>query len=224
MGRSEVAVVIPAFNEAATIVEVVCSVSSFGHPIVVDDHSSDRTAALAENAGAIVLRHESNRGYDQALESGFAEAQKRGFLFVITVDADGQHDPNLIQNFIAHLEIGNDLVIGIRPRKVRFSELLFAFYTRLRFGLYDPLCGMKAYRMSLYRERGWFDSYGSVGTELAIYAMRKKKPFVQIPVPISERKGIPRFAKLWAADYRILRAMVLSMRNSTKYQPGRATK
>ena len=210
MDRSEVAVVIPAFNEAATIGRVVESVSRYGQAIVVDDCSTDQTAAIAEAAGAVVVVHDANRGYDGALNSGFAEADRRGCSYVVTLDGDGQHDAAHVGEFIAHLRQGSDLLVGIRPRCARVTERLFALYTRVRFGLLDPLCGMKGYRMSVYRARGWFDSYQSIGTELALYALRRKKRFTQLPVSIAERSGSPRFAQRWQANWKILRALVLS--------------
>lgn len=210
MERYDVAIVIPAFNEAATIGRVVESVSVYGQPIVVDDGSVDETASVARTAGAVVVSHKTNCGYDGALNSGFAEADRRGCSYVVTFDADGQHNAALIGRFIVHLKQGNDLVLGIRPRHARLAERLFALYTRMRFGIRDPLCGMKGYRTSLYRELGRFDSYQSIGTELTLYGLRRKRPFIQLPVPISERNGTPRFAHLWNANYKILRAMVLS--------------
>jgi glycosyltransferase involved in cell wall biosynthesis len=209
--RSEVAIIIPAFNEVASIAGVVESISRFGKAIVVDDGSSDRTASLAEASGAVVVRHKANLGYDGALNSGFAEAERLGFCYAVTFDADGQHPPRLIEVFVNRLKEGNELVIGTRPRSARLSEGLFLLYMRFRFGVFDPLCGMKGYRMSLYRERGWFDSYQSIGTELMIYALRMRKPFAQVPVPISERKGRSRFGQSWKANYKIFRAMALSL-------------
>lgn len=210
MERSEVAIIIPAWNEGATITRVVEDVSIHGQPIVIDDGSTDETAALARAAGAVVVTHRTNRGYDRALNTGFSEAARRGYSWIVTFDADGQHDAASVGEFAARLKQGNQLVLGIRPRYARLAESLFALYTRLRFGLHDPLCGMKGYQMNVYRERGWFDSYQSIGTELALYALRKKKPFVQIPIAVGQRNGVPRFAHRWRGNYRILRALVLS--------------
>ena len=210
MERSDVAIVIPAFNEAATIARVVESVSVYGQPIVVDDCSKDKTATLARAAGAVVITRDTNGGYDEALNSGFAEADRRGYSYVVTFDADGQHDAKIVGAFVARLRRGDDLVVGIRSRHARLSESLFALYTRVCFGLHDPLCGMKGYRMDLYRERGCFDSYRSIGTELTLCALRNKKVVNQLPVPIAERNGVSRFAHRWKADYKILRAMILS--------------
>lgn len=209
--RSKVAIVIPAYNEAVTITHVVQDILKYGEIIVVDDCSSDATGSLAEAAGAVVVRHHSNQGYDRALNSGFIEANRRGCLYAITFDADGQHSAIFIEQFLVYLKQGYDLVLGKRPDYARLAERFFAFYTKIRFGLYDPLCGMKGYNMSLYNERGCFDSYQSIGTELALYGLLKKKSFVQPYIHITKREGTSRFGQRWKANYKILRAMFFSL-------------
>ena len=211
MDKYRIGIVIPALNESATIAGVVEAVGNYGIPIVVNDGSSDNTAKLAVQAGAIVVDHEKNRGYDAALNSGFKKASELGTSIIITVDADGQHDPSRIQQFIDAIDSGADIVVGIRSRCQRIAEHLFAVYTGLRFGLKDPLCGMKAYRLNVYQELGHFDSYGSVGTELALFAAKRGYPIHQIPFEVFERKGQPRFGQRFSGNYKIFRAMLLSL-------------
>jgi glycosyltransferase involved in cell wall biosynthesis len=208
--RSELAIVIPAFNEEKSIGKVVIQVMQYGRALVVNDASSDATAIIAAKAGAEVVTHPLNQGYDGALSSGFRRARELGCKYVITVDADGQHNPTLIAEYIRHLEGASELVLGIRDRKQRISEHIFAAVTTLLYGIRDPLCGMKGYRMALYERLGHFDSFGSIGTELALYAVKNHHPFSQIEVPTFDREGAPRFARLIRANYLILRAMVLS--------------
>jgi len=211
MDRSRVGIVIPAFNESATIAAVVALVGHYGMPIVVDDGSSDATAELAKYNGAVVVAHKRNCGYDDALNSGFIKADEIICEVIITVDADGQHDPSLIQHFIDEIDAGMDVVVGVRSRKQRLAEHIFALYTNLRFGIKDPLCGMKAYRATVYEALGHFDSYSSIGTELTIYAAKKGYRLSQIPFIVRERKDQPRFGRVLVANYKILRALVLSI-------------
>lgn len=208
--RSQVAVIIPAWNEGKTIGRVVKAVSLFATALVVDDCSTDDTAVKAREEGAFVVSHETNKGYDGALNTGFERAVSLGFAYGITFDADGQHSSDLLAAFLAKLESGMDMVLGVRPKHARFAEHVFALSTRLRFGIRDPLCGMKGYRLSVYAARGWFDSYGSVGTELALWAARNGYSYCQIPVPIAEREDSPRFGRVWRANMKILRAMYKS--------------
>jgi glycosyltransferase involved in cell wall biosynthesis len=213
--RSRIAIVIPALNEAQTIGEIVRLASVFGRPVVVDDGSTDETAARAADAGASVVVHPVNRGYDGALNSGFARAAEIGCEYVVTMDADGQHDQKTLEPFIQALDTGADVVVGIRDRRARLAEVLFDWISAARWRLRDPLCGMKAYRIGVWRELGHFDSYTSIGTELALFAAATGKRIVQLPVPTRERAGAPRFGRRLSANARILRALWLGLRHWT---------
>ncbi|MEI6269962.1 MAG: glycosyltransferase family 2 protein [Methylococcaceae bacterium] len=210
MDRYRVSIVIPALNESATITDIVEAVGKYGVPIVIDDGSIDNTAELARQSGAVVVVHEKNRGYDAALNSGFKKAAELGAQIIITVDADGQHDPSLIQQFINAIDSGADIVVGIRSRRQRFAEHFFAWYTHLRFGVQDPLCGMKAYRTDVYKALGHFDSFESIGTELTIFAAKKGYQVGQIKFNVRERRGESRFGQMLSTNYKIIRAMMLS--------------
>ncbi|WP_082071281.1 glycosyltransferase family 2 protein [Pseudomonas tussilaginis] len=207
MDRSEVGLIIPALNEAASIGAVVNRAKNFGIVIVVNDGSTDATADVARDAGAIVVNHESNQGYDAALSSGFAKGATLGMKAFITLDADGQHDPDLVARFVKEISSGVDLVLGVRDRRPRLSEHLFALYSRWRFGVRDPLCGMKGYSAKLYQDIGFFDSYGSIGTQLALTSLRKGYKFSEVEFKVRDRLDSPRFGRLIRANLKIFRAM-----------------
>jgi glycosyltransferase involved in cell wall biosynthesis len=106
---------IPAYNEAAKIPEVVTGARAHLPVLVVDDGSSDDTAARAQRAGATVLRQSPNQGKGSALRAGFDWALDAGYQAVLTLDADGQHDPTEIPKFLhAYATQGADLIIGAR--------------------------------------------------------------------------------------------------------------
>src|SRR5438105_1966434 len=92
---SDLWAVIPVYQGADTVAEVVAGVGrTTGLPVlVIDDGSSDGSGARAEAAGATVLRHPRNHGKGAALQTAFAFAERRGARAVLTLDADGQHDP-----------------------------------------------------------------------------------------------------------------------------------
>ena len=211
MDRHRIVIIIPAYNESATIENVVKKVIPYGIPVVIDDGSNDKTATVALNAGAILGKNKKNLGYDGALNSGFIKAIELHAQLIITIDADGQHDPLLIPKFIDAIVSGADIVIGIRSRKQRFAEFLFAWYCNFRFGVKDPFCGIKAYRIELYKALGYFDSYQSVGTELMLHALKNGFTFSQIKFNLIERNDQPRFGKAFNANCKIFRAMLLSI-------------
>lgn len=209
----KVAIVIPAFNEATTITGVVTAVQEYGTPVVVDDCSGDDTGALAREAGAEVVRHSVNRGYDGALQSGFERAAELEMDIAVTFDADGQHTGATLRGVLAPLlEREAELVLGVRPKPARISEALYDTYARWRFGAGDILCGLKGYRMDLYHAHGRFDGVRSIGTELALASLKRGVPFVQVSVPIQPRKaGRTRFGSWLKGNWRIFRAMGVAL-------------
>lgn len=211
MVRHRVGIIIPALNEAATISNIVKLARAYGSPIVVDDGSTDYTAQLATEAGAIVVSHERTRGYDEALNSGFKKAAESDCEIIITLDADGQHNPKLLAAFIEKIDAGADMVVGIRDYRQRLGEHLFAIYTNCRFGIKDPLCGIKAYRTGIYKALGHFDSYGSIGTELMIFAARNSYKIDQLPFAVMAREGQSRFGQTLQGNFKIFRALFLAM-------------
>jgi glycosyltransferase involved in cell wall biosynthesis len=217
------AVVIPARNEELSIARVVAEIRDEAPVIVVDDASTDGTAAAAVKAGAVVVSHGSNRGYGAAIATGFREAVARGFRWVITMDGDGQHDPSHVVQFRDLLaRDAYDLVIGIRPRPARLAERAFAWYTRVRFGIVDPFCGVKGYDVRLFIEYGDFDRHRSVGTELMLYGIRRHARWTQVPIRLRPRlDGHARYMRVGdehplrtaiRANLHLLRAVVAATR------------
>lgn len=112
---SDHVVVIPVFNEAPTVGDLVARAACHGPVLVVDDGSSDDSADAAAAAGAAVLRLACRRGKGGALRAGFVEALSRGAERVLTLDGDGQHDPDDIPLLLAaSAALPGTLVIGSR--------------------------------------------------------------------------------------------------------------
>ena len=113
-----VLVVIPALNEAGGLPDVLAQVHSAlprADVLVIDDGSSDDTAAQAHRNGAFVARHPFNLGYGAALQTGYKFALERGYDFAVQMDADGQHDPHGLESILKPVQSGStDIVIGSR--------------------------------------------------------------------------------------------------------------
>ncbi len=108
-------VAMPAYNEANYIGSVVLQAKQYGDEVLVaDDGSKDRTADIAEMAGASVIRHENNRGKGAGVIDIIAEAARRNADVLVLMDADAQHDPREIPGLIKAVQDGADLVIGSR--------------------------------------------------------------------------------------------------------------
>ena len=116
MANGSALAVIPCYNEEATIGSVVLKAKRHvGKVLVVDDGSSDDTARIAKEAGATVVSHKTNWGKTAGIKTGFKYALTHGFEYVVTVDGDGQHNPDEIPVVLEDLQDnGHDICIGTR--------------------------------------------------------------------------------------------------------------
>lgn len=205
-----VIVVIPAFNEEKTIKKVLSSLINFDvDVVVVNDGSSDGTQRIVDQAGVAVLTNQINIGYDKSLEKGLFYGIEKGYKYAITMDADGQHPSEDIHKFIQSFNEGYSLVIGIRGKLQRFSEYIFAFYSQLIWGISDPLCGMKGYKLSLLEQLGFFDSYKSMGTEFAIRLTKSGIESKQFMLSrIISRSDKPRLGSPIKANIHIFKSLI----------------
>jgi glycosyltransferase involved in cell wall biosynthesis len=185
-------ILIPAYNAAAVLGRIVAQAAESGHPVlVVDDGSSDNTGAVAAQAGALVLRHPGNRGKGAALQTGFAYARRQRAAAVLTLDADGQHDPQELGKLLAAWRAApTSLVLGVRsfdpqlmPRRSRIGNQISTFFiSRFAGHRYrDTQTGFRVYPASLLglplRSRR-FDTE----TELLLLASKLGLPLCEVPV------------------------------------------
>ncbi len=127
----EIIALIPAYNEARYVADVVKHALQHLPVVVIDDGSNDGTGAAAALAGAKVVAHKTNQGKGVALNTGFSYAVQRGVDAAITLDADGQHDPDEIPLFVEAFRAGKgDLIIGQRT----FAEMPTKSRTGNRIG------------------------------------------------------------------------------------------
>jgi len=157
--KSTVAVVIPTFNEEATIRDVIEAIpkNTVSDVIVVDDASDDATSRIAKEAGAIVVRHGRNLGVGAAIKTGYSKALTLGSDIVLVVAGDGQHDPQEIPSLIQPiLDSEADYVVGDRlggnplsagmPRHRYYVNRLLSYLTSriTRLDVKDSQCGYAA--------------------------------------------------------------------------------
>ncbi len=161
--EKKICVIIPAYNVADTIGDVVKGAYQFVSMVLVaDDGSSDATAENASRAGAAVVRVERNRGKGNALKLLFEMAVQKGFKAVISMDGDGQHDPEEIPRFIkAHRKDPDKIVVGSRMHakehipRARYNSMHVArFFISLAANQFieDTQCGFRVYPLKLIRK------------------------------------------------------------------------
>lgn len=206
--NAAILVVIPAYNEAATITTAVSNAKCVGDVLVVDDGSSDNTAQIACAAGAKVISLPGNQGYEGALSRGMQIAIERDYAFTLTMDADGQHSLQSAQVLIAAVKEA-DIVIGVRQKKQRAAEWVAGWIGLTLWGVPDPFSGLKLYRIASCKRLGRFDSRLLVGAEMLVRAHRQGLTLATVPIKTSERLDAPRFGSTLRANFRIVRAIFL---------------
>lgn len=183
--ETTVSAVIPAYNEEKTIEAVVKgALSHVDEVLVVDDGSTDDTARIAEEARAKVLKQQ-NAGVLKATELGLREATCD---IIVTLDADGQHDPSEIPSLIKPILRGEaDLVMGIRPELPYLSERILTSLTSIRVPIGDASTGFRAVRREIARE---MSLHGAClcGT-FVLEAHRHGARVAGVPISIKEREG-----------------------------------
>jgi hypothetical protein len=197
-----IALVIPAYNEAEHIGRVLAAlppeVSGLPvRPIVVDDGSTDDTAELARSAGAAAVHLPLNRGQGAALRTGYRLALATGARLVVTMDADGQHQPSELPRLIEPILDGEaDVVNGSRvlgaadpahaARKLGiklFAWLLSALTARR---ITDPACGYRAVRTEALRGLE-FRQDQFHNSEFIVEASKRKLTIVEVPITVASR-------------------------------------
>lgn len=162
---AETGVVVPAYNADRHLGEViertVCYVP-ISQIVVVDDGSTDNTLETAKRTGAVVLVHPVNRGKGAALKTGLSKVAEMGLAFAITLDADGQHDPDEIPKFLeCELDTGADIIVGNRmaERKNMPADRVFAnratsLFVSLRTGIKipDSQNGYRLIKTSIFKQ------------------------------------------------------------------------
>jgi glycosyltransferase involved in cell wall biosynthesis len=159
--KQRILVIIPAYNEEKTIAAVLESLRQVAPEfdrVVVNDGSKDATGEIVESLGEKQLRLPCNLGYGRALQTGLKYSILRGYDVVVSIDADGQHNPEDVPRLVGMLHKSRaDMVIGSRfchdrPYKSSFGrrvgQLLFSHLTRVLVGhrVYDTTSGFKALR------------------------------------------------------------------------------
>lgn len=192
----EVIACIPAYNEEKSIAKVLVKTKkNVDYIITCDDGSSDYTKEIAECLGNQILNHEMKLGYGRSLIDLFREALKHKFKVVVTLDADGQHDPDEIPKIIKPILDGKaDIVVGSRffSNKIeakkyrRFGIKTINLLTRKASGrdITDSQCGFRAYSRHALQKLHLTEDNMGISTEILIKASELGLRIVEVPVHV----------------------------------------
>lgn len=217
-------VVIPAKNEVATIGDLVGRIRKSvpeAEIVVVDDGSSDDTAAVAKASGARIIRHPESLGNGAAVKSGARAARGRVICFM---DADGQHDPEDIATLLEKLESGYDMVVGARSAESQASigrlvaNGLYSRFASLVSGrqIPDLTSGFRAVRSGLLRRFLHLLPNGfSYPTTITMAFLRSGYPVGFVPIKVGRRVGDSHIRPVRDG----LRFLVIIFKVATLYAP-----
>lgn len=202
---------IPARNEAATVAEVVRGVLAQGRcdVLVINDASTDATAAEARAAGATVVDLPLNLGAWGATQTGMRYAQRNHYEIVVTLDADGQHHPETVSGLLDALDDHTHVVIGTYAPRLSFAKRIAARYFRMLTGLAlrDFTSGLRAYDRRAVRALASREASLLDYQDMGVLMLLKEKGFVmrEIPVTMSPRRaGMSRVFRSWVVVARYM--------------------
>jgi glycosyltransferase involved in cell wall biosynthesis len=184
---------IPSYNEAERVGEVVARARPHvDEVVVVDDGSTDDTVAVAQQAGAMVLRHQQNRGKGAAIATALDYFGRSDAEMAILLDADGQHDPAEIDNFVEAAEKGRaDVVVGSRmgdvgpmPRVRLWTNVFTSWVTSKLAGqrIPDSQCGYRLLRRTVLKDLKPSTVRFETETEMLIQAGRAGHKIISVPI------------------------------------------
>ena len=191
---------LPVYNEAKYLNGVLDQVVRYSDDVlVIDDGSTDGTSELlAERNDVFVVTHRPNRGYGAALISAFQYAIENDYELVITIDCDGQHEPQRIPLFVTEAGKTNaDIISGSRylktfdadskppeqRRQINF-QITKQLNEQLGLNLTDAFCGFKAYRVEALKQLKLTDQGYAMPLELWVQAACKKMTISEVAVPL----------------------------------------
>jgi glycosyltransferase involved in cell wall biosynthesis len=195
--------IVPAYNEEKNIYEIVKRLRKMKFKvIVVDDGSKDRTYELAKKAGAIVLRHKTNKGKGEALKTAFEFARKRKIKNFVIIDADLQYLPEEARKILEPIKRGEaDLVMGYRNwREVPFRHKLGNFVWKTLFNILygtkfkDTNCGYTAFGERAIKEIKNIHGGYIIENSILSDAIKNRIRVKQVPVKVfyHKKSGIKR--------------------------------
>lgn len=178
-------IVIPSYNEIKTLKKLLLKLKRY-NLIIIDDYSIDGTKEFLENNKFFFIRNKKNIGYQLSLYKGFKYAIKKKYKYILTCDADGEHQFEDINNIIKEIKFNYDFIVGNRNFKPILEKLICKLYFSLK-GIEDPLCGLKIYKIATFKKIITKSNFDNYLINLINKILNKKIKYINFNIKIKKR-------------------------------------
>jgi glycosyltransferase involved in cell wall biosynthesis len=215
--------IVPAYNEEESVAKVIAEVRAFDpgfDVVVVDDGSVDRTAKVAREAGAYVLKLPFNLGIGGAMQTGFRFAFERNYDLAVQIDGDGQHDPQELPKILAPLVADEaDIVVGSRftgdgafrssfTRRIGIKIFAWTVSAVVRQKVTDTTSGFRAVNRQGIRLFAADYPHDYPEVEATVMVVKHRLRLTEVPVTMRERAGGVSSINAWASIYYMAKVLL----------------
>ena len=207
MQKNKVAIVVPSFNEEATIIKVYKKNLNYGKVLIIDDCSSDNTKILLERKKIKFLSNNKNIGYEASIIKGIKYILKnwKNVNYIVTMDADGELSYKSVPILIKKL-IKNDLdiAVGYRNKTNRFTETILKMIFYFKFNIKDPISGLKIYKSEALKKIIHLISTKLFLVDILIFSYYYNLKIGSFKINVNKRKDNPRVGNNILVNVKIL--------------------
>ena len=200
--KKEILIIIPAKNEYHNLLKLLKSLKKYKiDQLIIDDNSSDNTNKIKNLFPKVkIIKNKTSCGYDRSVKKGLKIA-KLNYKYAITIDADFEHDPKYIPNFLNYLN-KFDLIIGERNRKNRIFEKVFSYLIKRKYKINDLFCGYRAINLRRLNLKNLLDVSDLPSVILNYHKLNKNTH--NIKINSIKRTDKSRFGNSIVGNYKIL--------------------
>lgn len=195
MRRHEVAIIVPCYNEKETILKVYKRIKKYGKILIVDDCSIDDTQKILIKKKIKFLKNKKNIGYEASIINGMKHVLRnwKKVKFIITIDADDELSSQSVPLLLKSLLKNNfDIMVGSRNKLNRISEYFLKLIFNFKFGIKDPISGLKIYRIKVIKKIINLISKNFFLVDILIISYYKNFSIGSSSIFVNKRKGKPR--------------------------------
>jgi hypothetical protein len=199
----DLVILIPAYNEVKNLAKILKYKYNY---LIIDDGSNDSTVNLLKKNKINYIKNLTNIGYEKSLIKGFNYLKKKKFKYILTIDGDGEHPVNKIKKiyFLAK-DKKTDLIICNRKYRSRILENLLSLFFQIRFGLKDPLSGMKMYYLPKIKNLINKIDNDSFLVDVIIMFIKKKNKIINYEIVTKKKFGESKIGYNFTVQLKILK-------------------